>query len=482
MTARRVLVLLFACAALSCAQVRHPREHQLALARRADPAAVRGRLLSFRDYLDIVLFHPSVGYYSTGRVDLRRDFRTFPVALAPSFGQMVAEQVFRMWEGMRRAGTLGALEPFTVAELGGGDGAMAESFLDHVEERATVEPRWRRFEEQLVYVSLDRSPALSERQRARNARFGRRFEARQADATELGAAIPKASLAGVILSNELLDCFSVYKIVWDGAGASRVAFTVPSVARTEWARLAGVAAPGVRDLVERGDDAIRRGLLEGAEPDRVYVDRAAFPSLLEVLNGLGDYEERVSRLRVEEVYAPSSVVPEVAEHVRRYAREYAHQGRGAVAYVNLGAERFVHDAAAALRAGYVFTIDYGSGWRGTLAGDEHLRIYGRGVPEGKVDPYDGPTLHDITTDVNFGHVAAEGRLLGLEPVYFGPQRSMRTGTSVRLDEPSTTGDAEDFRMWAGLFETWDVYKTLVQQKRGTDPAYAYPDTHAEPLD
>jgi SAM-dependent MidA family methyltransferase len=461
----------------------------VALARGTRPEAARARLLSFRDYLDIALFHPVAGYYSTGRVDLRYDFRTFPVALAPSFGQMVAEQIVRMWDGMRRAGTLGADETFTVAELGAGDGTLAESILDHVHERATGDARWRDFERQLAYVSYDRSPALSETQRKRNAHFAPRFEARQADATELTATIPRQSLKGVILSNELLDCFSVHKVVWDAAGVAEIAFVVPSLARTEWSRLAGSVPSEARELVGRGDDAIRRQLVASAGVDRVYFDQASFPAFLEAIHRLPDYEGNVSRLRVEEAYLPVSVVPEVADHLHRYAGQYEHpRARAAVAYVNLGAGKFDREAGAALRAGYVLTVDYGFGWAGTLAENvAHLRTYGLGAAQtGDVDPYDAPTLHDITTDVNFGHVAAEGRLVGLEVSYFGPQRSLRMGTSVRLDETPaarsrTREDREDFRSWAALFERWDVYRVLVQQKRGTDPAYVYPAAPSEPL-
>lgn len=488
-----LVALSLVIAGLSCSRgaaertdvPRRARE-TIALAPGAAPATVRAYLPSFHDYLDIVLFHPGAGYYATGRVDLRSDFRTFPVALAPSFGQMVAEQIFRMWEGMRRAGTLSADERFTIAEVGAGDGTMAESVLDHVEDRARESASWRLFEKQLRYVSYDRSPALGEKQRRRNARFGPRFEARQGDASELAATLPKNSMKGVIVSNELLDCLSTHKIAWRDDAAIEIAFVVPSLARTEWSRLEGTVPAPSRDLVRRGHEAIRRDLLEAADRDRVYLDKAAFANLLDALRDRPDYEATVSRLRVEEVYVPVSVVPEVADHVRRYARDYAHGTRGSVAYVNLGAEKLVRDASAALRAGYVLTIDYGFGWRGTLANDvEHLRIYGAGAKAGAVNPYDAPTLHDITTDVNFGHLAAEGELVALEARYFGPQRSMRAGTSVGLEPPAprslTHEDAEDFRAWAELFERWDVYKVLVQQKRGTDPAYAFPGTQPEPL-
>ena len=45
---------------------------------------------SFFDYHDMVMFHPTVGYYASGRVDFVDHYRTYPVVLAPVFGHMVA--------------------------------------------------------------------------------------------------------------------------------------------------------------------------------------------------------------------------------------------------------------------------------------------------------------------------------------------------------------------------------------------------------
>jgi SAM-dependent MidA family methyltransferase len=140
-------------------------ESELVLAPDVRGAVVREHLPSFADYLDVILFHRTAGYYATGRVDFYSHYRTFPVALAPSFGQMLAEHVFRMWDGMRKAGTLGPSETFTIAEIGAGDGALAESILDTIDHRAAgcCEPAWTAFKAKTVYVSYDRSPALSEK-------------------------------------------------------------------------------------------------------------------------------------------------------------------------------------------------------------------------------------------------------------------------------------------------------------------------------
>ena len=84
-----------------------------------------------------MLFHPTLGYYSSGRVSFTQDYRTFPDALSPYFGQMVAAAHFRHVAGdaESRNARLDE-EPFTIAEFGAGDGELAESILNYVDRRA----------------------------------------------------------------------------------------------------------------------------------------------------------------------------------------------------------------------------------------------------------------------------------------------------------------------------------------------------------
>src|SRR5262245_8551724 len=176
-------------------------------------AAVKDYFPSFLEYQDIVMFHPKFGYYSSGRVSFTNDYQTFPIVLAPYFGQMIAEQMFFMYQGMRKAGTLAPNEKFTMAEFGAGNGAMAESILDYIVEKSGSDAAWKEFASQALYICYDRSPALNDTQRERNQRFGSMFGARVADATDLTKTIPAGSLKGVILSNELPDAFSVHKLI-----------------------------------------------------------------------------------------------------------------------------------------------------------------------------------------------------------------------------------------------------------------------------
>jgi len=175
----------------------------------------------------------------------------------------------------------------------------------------------------------------------------------------------------------------------------------------------------------------------------------------------------------------------------------ARDPRGLVSYVNPGAERFIQDSAHVLTAGYMLTIDYGGNWEEMLAQHSYprFRTYGPSQQTGahlapnQIDtfaPYVGPTLNDFTTDVNFSLLAAEGELVGLRPIYYGAQRALQAGTSVSLDtvptEREREGNTDEFRNWVESFLGPSVYKMLLQQKAGTDPAYRFPGQHPESLD
>lgn len=456
-------------------------------------AAVKNQFFSFREYQDLVLYHPRFGYYTSGRVSFVKDFKTFPNVLAPYFGRMIAEQAFRMWDGMRRARTLASEERFTLAEFGAGNGALAESILDYIGHHP--DPQWREFWRQTVYICYDRSRSLSEDQRRRNARFGAHFEAREADATNPTASIAPESLKGIILSNELPDDFSVHKVILSPKGPNEVAFVVPLLSKQSWSRLrVGVPDP-VQKLVDSSDRDVKRQVLQARQRDAaaVYLNREALVALLESLASLPDYASKVRLLRFREMYLPAQITPELAEHLRRYAHSYASRlardDKGVVAYINLGEGQYMEGAGRILKAGYVITIDYGSTWDELISSApfRHLRTFGPGNRSEDSAPYRRPTLNDITSDVNFSHMAAEGRSAGLNVLYLGPQAALSSGTPIALGVPPpgrklTGSEAAEFDEWSDEFLSGDSFKLLVQQKRGTDDAYSYPDRNSLPVD
>ncbi|HLK65779.1 MAG TPA: SAM-dependent methyltransferase [Bryobacteraceae bacterium] len=473
-------------------------------------AAVKEHFPSFLEYQDLVMFHPKFGYYASGRVSFTSDYQTYPNVLAPYFGHMIAQQIFRMWRGMRQAGILGPNETFTISEFGAGNGSLAESILEYLSDQAKEDPdkAWSEFNSQVLYICYDRSPALSKTQRERNARFGKRFEAREADATNPTATIKPESQKGVVLSNELPDAFSVHKTILGADGTAEVGFVAPSLTQKSWDWIKKEVPAAVVQTVEKGDRSIREKIFAG-KSGHVYLTRDAFAGLLEAMVPSKNYASAAQALEFNELYIPVRFVPEVAEHLRRYARFYsielAKSEQGVVTYINLGLEKFIQGSGHILQSGFVITLDYGTNWEGMIAQDlhPHFRTYGPAHQEENrqtdlsagdnvgtsdrdtSDPYRGPTLNDMTTDVNFSLAAAEGRLAGLTTAYFGPQAGLQTGTTVTLENlpPSGKNDVPDevYYSWAGSFKTDGNYKLMVQQKASNGAFYTYPNQNSERL-
>ena len=453
---------------------------------------VKDYFLSFRDYQELVLYDSKAGYYSSGRVNFVQDYFTFPNTLAPLFEQMVAVQVFKMWDGMRRAGTLGPRDRFTIAEFGGGNGEMARSILGFLNEAQQKDSSgaWLELWQQVLYVSYDRSPAMVAEQRVRNSPAGGKFEVREGDATNPASLIAAGSIKGVILSNEMLDNFCVHKVVLSLDGSAEVAFVAPTLPPALWSRLEKRAPESLRRLIESDDRIIRDRFFHDEPAGARWLSRASFVALLEWLASLPDYPSLVNSILFHEIYVPARAIPELADHLRRYARPYACElaklGRDVVTYISLDEGKFMEGIERILKAGYVLTIDYGSNWEGILAPApySHLRSYGPG--HRRSDPYRDAGLNDITTDVNFSVVAAEGRSVGLNTAFYGRQRELQAGTPIKLNElpPDQLVDAHarQYNTWLEYFKGSQAFKLLVQQKENTDAAYAYPDLHRVPLD
>jgi len=139
--------------------------------------------ISFRDFMEEVLYHPQFGYYSSSRSPVGRegDFYTSS-DLDPIFGQLLARRFAAM------AGELGVLpESFTVIELGAGRGLLARDIL-----------RSKRF----PYRILERSAAMRERQREVLAGFD----------IEWIDKLP-SNFTGCIFSNEFFDALPVHRLL-----------------------------------------------------------------------------------------------------------------------------------------------------------------------------------------------------------------------------------------------------------------------------
>jgi SAM-dependent MidA family methyltransferase len=74
--------------------------------------------ITFRDYMEAALYHPRHGYYVNVVPGAGAHYATSP-SVSSWFGRLVAQEIRRMWE------TLGRPNPFTVVEVGAGQGDLA---------------------------------------------------------------------------------------------------------------------------------------------------------------------------------------------------------------------------------------------------------------------------------------------------------------------------------------------------------------------
>ena len=247
---------------------------------------------SFRDFVDAALFDPCCGYYSTGQVRFGYGghYDTFPLALAPFFGRMVAQYGFRFW---RRAG-----EPqrFEICELGAGNGQLCLDVLVTVAERARQEVPWSRFARSLRYRIIERSPALIARQQQQLGPLARRVRWTNRDLAQNAPRRLPLGACGIVVANEVLDCLSHHQIVSRRDTTPGVVFVIPVLRR------AADAPPGVE-------------LVPGLRPRQWAVPAAHLPAVL------ADEGLR-RRLRFTEAALPLEVVPGLEDFLRRHYPEF----------------------------------------------------------------------------------------------------------------------------------------------------------------
>ena len=154
--------------------------------------------LTFADYMELALYHPEQGYYATnaGVIGARGDFFTSP-HLGADFGELLAEQFVQMWDILQRP------TPFTLVEMGAGQGLLAGDILRYVQRR------YPEFARSLDYIIVERAAALiAEQQRQLQVFINSDIQVRWRKLED----IAPHSITGCFFSNELVDAFPVHQI------------------------------------------------------------------------------------------------------------------------------------------------------------------------------------------------------------------------------------------------------------------------------
>jgi len=155
----------------------------------------RRGVISFRDFMEMALYHPEFGYYNCegGKIGKEGDYYTAP-HLTPVFGEMIGRQILEM------EGFIGN-EGFTIIEMGAGKGLLALDILDLIKREK------KDLYERIRFYIIEISPYLKERQKT----------------TLVGHPVSwykglddiKSGIKGIFISNELVDSFPVHQVVME---------------------------------------------------------------------------------------------------------------------------------------------------------------------------------------------------------------------------------------------------------------------------
>jgi SAM-dependent MidA family methyltransferase len=141
--------------------------------------------------MDTALYHPDQGFYARPPVGESEHYVTAP-HVSRAFGVLVARQVREFWD------LLGRPDPFTVVEIGAGDGTLARQVIGAMDAPLRTAAR---------YCAVERSPGAREAIRSAVAYGG--SVTVQAHVEETPGA---GSLLGCVLGNEVLDNVPFHRV------------------------------------------------------------------------------------------------------------------------------------------------------------------------------------------------------------------------------------------------------------------------------
>ena len=149
-----------------------------------------GGLLTFDDFMEAALYDPDDGFYARRVVGEAGDFVTSP-HVSPVFGILLATQIEEFWN------LLGRPDPFSVVEVGAGDGTLARQVLGALPNPLRGVTR---------YSAVDRSATA----RATLADLDVSVAADLSDVS--------GPLVGCVVANELLDNLPFHRLRWTAGG------------------------------------------------------------------------------------------------------------------------------------------------------------------------------------------------------------------------------------------------------------------------
>ncbi len=320
--------------------------------------------ITFAEFMDMVLYHPEHGYYSSNAVKIGfqgSDFFTSP-NLSNDFGELLAEQLLQMWETLERP------VPFSLVEMGAGQGILASHILKY------YQLKFPDFFAALEYIIVEKSPTLKQEQQQRLQEFAVRW----CNLEE----IPSNSITGCFFSNELVDAFPVHQFILEKGEVREI-------------------------YVVMGRDEGDEGVKKLGEKDNFPIPHSPFPT-------------PHSPISFTEVIGEPST-PQLREYFNLVGIDITSKAYedGYRSEINLAALDWLSIVADRLQHGYVLTIDYGypaSRYYNPRRSQGTLQCYYQHRHHD--NPYINIGRQDITAHVDFTALEHWGERCGLHKVGF----------------------------------------------------------------
>lgn len=364
--------------------------------------------IPFAEYMDLVLYHPEYGYYSTKATNIGKqgDFFT-SVHLGADFGELLVEQFVQMWDILKQPLS------FSLVEMGAGQGLLAFDILKYIQQR------YPDFFNALDYIIVEKSSALKQIQQQRL----QEFSVRWCNLEE----IPTHSVTGCFFSNELVDAFPVHQFVIEQGQLQEVYVTTQE-------RRGGERERGIGEKVE--EISPTPPILPSPTP---LSSPASLPSFIEVT-------ATPSTQRLMEYF--DLVEVDITSYTDGYRSE-----------VNLAALNWLSLVADRIKCGYLLTIDYGypaSRYYNPRRLQGTLQCYHQHQRHN--NPYIDIGQQDITAHVDFTALERWGERCGLDKVGFTEQALflMALGLGNRIANISNTEQPK-----SQLLYRWDALRQLL---------------------
>ncbi|MFM6037720.1 MAG: class I SAM-dependent methyltransferase [Sphaerospermopsis kisseleviana] len=320
--------------------------------------------ITFAEYMDMVLYHPDQGYYSSNAVNIGfqgGDFFTSS-SLCDDFGELLAVQFYQMWENLDRP------KSFYLVEMGAGIGVLASQILNY------LKINYSDFFDVIEYIIIEKSPSLRQEQQQKLQEFSVRW-------LNLEEITPN-SIIGCFFSNELIDAFPVHQ------------FTIAE------GKLQEIYVTTSQDLTPQPPSLQEKG------------DNNNFPHLV------GEELGKKSNIEFIEVVGEAST-PQLAEYLQLVGIDISQNAyeEGYRSEINLAALDWLSIVADCLQRGYVLTIDYGypaSRYFHPRRSQGTLQCYYQHRHHN--NPYINIGKQDITAHVDFTALEKWGKRCGLNQV------------------------------------------------------------------